>query len=317
MILAAGHGTRLRPLTHVRPKVLAPIMGTTILDFWLHRLNGFGVESVILNAFHLGHILVKAVREGNWTMEVEARTEPVLLDTGGGIRNVLDFFGSEPFVVVNGDIVSNANLSDLYERHRESGAQVSLLLHDIPSFNNVAVAKDGTILGFGPRARELASAVPEAELKAFTGIQVIHPEAVEGVAQGMPSGIISHYTRLIEAGNPPQALFQEDLYWRETGSVAAYLQFHEELAKERTTAVLPIESGSRFVIHPSAVLAPDTRLKGFVVVGAGCRIAGDVHLEDTILWDNVHLQPGTELCRCVVGDGVTLGGAHKDTVIVE
>ena len=126
-----------------------------MLEFWVQRLSGCGFEAVFLNAHHLGEMLAAAVSERQWPIPVKVLIEPVLLGTGGGIKAAAQYFGDEPFAVINVDAISNVDLRSLYARHRLMGAEVSLLLHDCPEFNNVAVTQDGLVLGFGREAKRL------------------------------------------------------------------------------------------------------------------------------------------------------------------
>ncbi|HYA03445.1 MAG TPA: sugar phosphate nucleotidyltransferase, partial [Syntrophobacteria bacterium] len=104
MILAAGLGTRLRPLTLSRPKVLMPVQNRPLLHWVLNYLKREGAEAVVLNAHHLSHILIAHVSAQDFGIPVQVRAEGKLLGTGGGIRNVADFWDHRPFVVMNGDI---------------------------------------------------------------------------------------------------------------------------------------------------------------------------------------------------------------------
>ena len=151
MILAAGLGTRLLPLTNCRPKALVSLRGVTLLEFWIERLYRCGFDAAFLNAYHLKDRLAAEVSQRQWPIPVKVLDEPVLLGTGGGIRSAAEHFADEPFAVINVDIISNVDLNTLYERHKLEGVEVSLLLHDWPEFNNVAVSEDGFVLGFGRR----------------------------------------------------------------------------------------------------------------------------------------------------------------------
>ena len=198
MILAAGLGTRLRPLTLVRPKVLAPIYGTSVLDFWIWRLHHAGIEAVLINAYHLHERVVAAVHDKHWPIPVQVRVEPVLLGTGGGISNVLEFFEGQPFLVVNGDIICDAPLADLRHQHFESESPAGLLLHDYPEFNNVAVTSHGRVLGFGREARGLALESSDRECLAFAGIHIIHPGIFDGFPPGQPGDGVPRRRRVHE-----------------------------------------------------------------------------------------------------------------------
>jgi mannose-1-phosphate guanylyltransferase len=244
MILAAGLATRLRPLTFALPKVLVPLGPVTILDFWVAALCARGVEAVVLNAFHRKEELARAVSAKHWPIPVEVRPEPFLLGTGGAIRKVLDFFDGKPFAVVNGDIVCNARIDELCARHAESGASVSLLMHDWPEFNNVAVDRQDRILGFGAEAEVLAARDDGIRLLAFTGIHCINPEAIEPAPEGVFTDILDIYRGLIRAGSPPRALFQQDLFWREAGSVDSYRALLAELSTLPAGFLPPLVTGA-------------------------------------------------------------------------
>ncbi|MDY0040763.1 MAG: sugar phosphate nucleotidyltransferase [Desulforhabdus sp.] len=316
MILAAGLGTRLRPLTRARPKVLVPVMGMPLLDFWIGKLYESGFEAVVVNAFHLPDKLVKAIHENKWPIPVEVRVEPVLLGTAGGIRNVLDFFGEEPFVVVNGDIICNVDFQSFYESHLRSGSSVSLLLHDYALFNNVAV-NNGFVLGFADEARRLNREQPDVRLLAFTGIHVLEPQVLSDLEQGRPHEIIPAYRNLIEAGEPPRAYLQESLNWREIGSVEAYRAVHAELAGAPARSFAPLRSGGDISVHPQAEVSPQADLRGMVIVGRNSRVEQGAHLEDVIIWDNVTVRQNSRLLNCIVTDGMEVGGSHENEILCE
>ncbi len=312
MILAAGLGTRLRPLTHVRPKALAPILGTAILDFWVWKLFNEGVSEIVVNGCHLSERLVSAVRSRKWPVPVHVVEEPILLGTGGGIRNVLDFFRGEPFVVVNGDTVCDAAIKELYAQYLQSGSPVGLVMHDWPEFNNVAVDEEGVVHGFGREASMLVEERPEMKLMAFTGIHYIEPTALEDIPKGIPAEILESYRKLIEKRQPPRALVQPNLFWREMGSLDSYRALNEELGRMDSGRLPPFSTGNRALVHATSRVATDVVFKGFVVVGEHCEIMEGVEMEDTILWDNVAIERGSRLCGCIVTDGAVVRGDHQN-----
>jgi len=316
MILAAGLGTRLHPLTDVRPKVMIPVMGTSILDFWVERLHRGKFEAAILNAYHLKEKLVEEISEKPRPIPVEVHIEPVLLGTGGGIRTALEPLGDEPLAVVNGDIVCDAPIGKLYSEHLESGVEVSLLLHDWPEFNNVAVDRDGAVLGFGKEARQIRAGGNGARMLAFTGIHFINPQALREYTPGVPYNIIDIYRRLISRGSQPRALFSPGLFWREMGSIESYTRLTAELGGMAAETLSPIETGRRAWIHPDAEISPGVVLNGSVVVGKGTRVLDGAHLEDVIVWENATIEPGSRLKRCIVADSTVVSGPHCDEVLV-
>ncbi|NLI81677.1 MAG: NDP-sugar synthase [Deltaproteobacteria bacterium] len=316
MILAAGLGTRLSPLSLVRPKVLAPVLGITVLEFWIERLRSAGCEAVMVNAHNLHQKLCREIQGKRWPIPVEVSVEPVLLGTGGGIAKVLDYFGNQSFSVVNGDIICQAPLETLLEQHRDSGAPASLLLHDHPDFNNVAVNSSGSILGFGRAALEMARNNRDLELRAFTGIHFIDPVVFRDFPAHEPWEILTAYERLIAEGERLAALFVRDLFWEEMGSVEAYRNLTRKLSYMPEGALPPLPTGKRCLIHPTAEVDDGALLEGVNIVGRRSRVAHDVYLKDCILWDEVRVKPGSRLRNCILTDGAEVKGEHKDAVLM-
>ncbi len=315
MILAAGLGTRLLPLTNFRPKVLFPLRGVTMLDFWIDRLCRYGFDRAVVNAFHLKEELGRTVSEKKQPLDVEVLYEPVLLGTGGGIINALDSLGDEPFVVINGDIICDAPLDLLLRQHVESGSEVSLLLHDWSEFNNVAVDGNGSILGFGKDLEKLRQGGLEFRRLAFTGIHFITPSAIKPYSSS-PGEILTVYRGLIAAGRPPKALFHNGLFWREMGSISSYMALNSELAGLAQEFIPPLCTGREITIDPDASVAGNAKLTGSVVVGRGARIAKNAILENTILWEDAQIEEGTHLRNCIVSRGMRISGSHSDRVFV-
>ena len=271
MILAAGLGTRLRPLTYVRPKALVPVMGSTPLEFWISRLHTLGFEAVVVNAFQMPERLVDAVHKRNWPIPVHLEVESELLGTGGGIRNVLDFFQGKPFVVVNGDTICDAPLPELYAQHLQSGAPASLLMHDWTPFNHVAVDEQSAIRGFGAEANACHRSVSGIRLLAFTGIHFLNPEILQAFPVCQPMDVLAVYRQLISDGSPPRALVRGDLFWREMGEIDSYWALNRELVYFTRGLPSPSRHWEK-CLRPSGSL-PCTRCEGDRMPGSGPRLA--------------------------------------------
>lgn len=306
MILAAGLATRLRPLTHGRPKVLIPIQNRPLLHWLLEYLCGAGAEEVIINAHHLSDELVDAVQRANFPIPVHVQVEKVLLGTGGGIRNVADFWDERPFVVINGDILSYIDLREVCLKHESSGAMVTLVLKDEPRFNRVQVAEDGRILSF--------SGGPEKHL-AFTGIHVLNPEVLAIIPADSPISIIDCYLQLISRGKKVMAHVVKEQYWRELGSLERYLQVHQELFQLREAPFQGLKVGGKAVVHESARLRSDTRLNGMVCIGRDCEVDSDVVINESVIWDQVKVETGCSIRRSIIGDGMVVTESLEGVVV--
>jgi mannose-1-phosphate guanylyltransferase len=297
MILAAGLATRLRPLTHSRPKVLIPIQNRPLLHWLVEFLYSAGAEEVIVNGYHHSDQLVDSVQRGAFPIPVHVREEEVLLGTGGGIRNVADFWDEHPFVVINGDILTSIDLKEVWLKHKNSGAMATLVLKDESRFNRVKVDEDGRILSFtGGPGKNLA----------FTGIQVLNPELLAAIPAHIPISIIDCYVQLISESKKVMAHVVRNQYWRELGSLEGYLQVHQELFNLTKTPFQGLRTGENPIVHESARLGCNSRLEGMVCIGQECELDRDVVVEESVIWDQVRVGAGCSIRNSIIGDGVVV-----------
>jgi NDP-sugar pyrophosphorylase family protein len=218
MILAAGLGTRLLPMTKKQPKPLFPILGRPLIDILICRLRDAGFDSVIINTHHLAEMIDQFVNRQDYSIPVQTRFEPTILGTGGGIKNVEDFWDEQPFMVINGDIFTNIDLAQVYGFHLSHQYPVTMVLHDCEQFNNVSVDSNDHVTGFShteplrPRGRQLA----------FTGIQVLDPHVLSFIPERTSYSIIDAYCEMIKAGITVRALVTRNHYWHDIGTMTGY-----------------------------------------------------------------------------------------------
>jgi NDP-sugar pyrophosphorylase family protein len=225
MILAAGLGTRLRPLTDNKPKALVEVGGRTLLEITLTRLRSFGVTELIVNVHHFADMMLAYLRErNNFGMRVEVSCEDVLLDTGGGLKKARWFFledaDDEPFLLHNVDVISTIDLRQMTGEHKETGALATLAAHDRKSSRQLLFDERGQLCGrrLGrDSAEEIAR--PSARLTplAFSGIHVISPRFLKMMDEDGVFSIIETYLRLASAGEKIQAFRADQYYWRDLG----------------------------------------------------------------------------------------------------
>ena len=147
MILAAGPGTRLRPLTLNRPKALVPVGNRPMIDRIIEYLKKQGASEIVVNAHHHHGQVVKYLDEGRpFGIHMEIRVEPEILGTGGGIKNTEAFWNHAPFIVINGDILTDIDLAPAIEAHKKAGSPATLILHHCEPFNQVQVDNRAKIL---------------------------------------------------------------------------------------------------------------------------------------------------------------------------
>jgi mannose-1-phosphate guanylyltransferase len=239
MVLAAGLGTRLRPLTNDRPKALVEVNGQTLLELTLLRLRGFGIHEVIVNTHHFADLVVAFLKaHDNFGMRLEVSREDVLLDTGGGLKKAGWFFLensgdlNEPFLLHNVDVISTIDFAKMLHAHRESQALATLAVHRRES--NRQLLFDGEMRLCGRRAGnaeelEIVCRAEHLEPMAFTGIHLISPRLLGLMTEDHAFSIIDCYMRL--AGTPEKiAGFRADeYYWRDLGRMQDLQQAGREL----------------------------------------------------------------------------------------
>ncbi|QTA88691.1 sugar phosphate nucleotidyltransferase [Desulfonema magnum] len=249
MILAAGFGTRLLPFTETLPKPLFPFAGRPLLDIIIRSLQDAGCEVAIVNTHHLHEKIDDFISGQNYKIPVQTRYEPMILGTGGGIKNVADFWDDQPFMVINSDIVTNIDLREVYEFHLNHTHPVTMVLHDDSEFNTVIADEDNFIKGF--RVQEIKdfsdSRFPVFQKLAFTGIQVIDPEILDLIPAGVFSGSIDAYRKLISEGKKIKAFISSEQYdWQDVGDLERFRNavIEKMAAKAFKTGNLKLETGN-------------------------------------------------------------------------
>ena len=284
MILAAGFGTRLRPLTETKPKALMPVANKPILGRNIEYLISHGIAEIIVNAHHHHQQIVDYLKEkSSFGLNIEVKVEPEILGTGGGIKDTEDFWDKEPFLVINSDILTDINLAAVYQVHQTSGALVTLVLHDCEPFNQVQVDDQWNIT-------DIAKGNMPGRL-AFTGIHVINPEFLSHIPKGIFSDIIECYRQLIRAGKPVRACLVQGHYWRDIGSIQSYLDANREVA------------GNSFVIGPGCSLDSSVKLMDWGVIGEDSHLGRNVEVQRSVLWERVTVEEGIKVMDTVVTSG--------------
>jgi len=255
MVLAAGLGTRLRPLTDSRPKALVELGGRTLLEITLSRLRRFGVTEAVVNVHHFADMVVDYLRaHDNFGMRIAiSREDELLLDTGGGLLNAADFFlrdgashdPQQEFLVHNVDVISDINLKMLAECHRERGALATLAVQRRTSSRLLLFDEELRLCGrrSAGLADETFRPAAHPEAWAFTGIHVLSPRIFGLIAGGHRGGapetgpvqafpIIPEYLRLAGAGERIVAFPADGYYWRDLGTFASLQQAAEDLDRK-------------------------------------------------------------------------------------
>jgi NDP-sugar pyrophosphorylase family protein len=208
MVLAAGLGTRLRPLTDTRPKALVEIGGRTLLEITLSRLRAFGIRDVIVNVHHFADMMVEYLAANkNFGMHIEISRETDLLDTGGGLKKAAWFFQEgppEPFILHNVDVISTVDLRRMAEFHDIHQALATLGVQDRPTSRPLVFDERNQLRSRGPGL-------------AFSGIHVISPRLLSMLTEEGAFSIITSYVRLAAQGEKILGFRADEYEWRDVG----------------------------------------------------------------------------------------------------
>jgi mannose-1-phosphate guanylyltransferase len=311
-ILAAGLGTRLAPLTDLLPKPLVPVFHKPLLTFAFDSVIAAGFGEIAFNTHHLPGSFAE---EFGFHPEYCGRSltafhEPLLLDTGGGIRNARPGLGGGTFLVYNGDILADMPLKSLLERHRQSGALATLLLRRGGGKANVL---------FDP-ARGLIRDL-RGELGATDGTPVVYSGIAlfeQGIFDWIPTegpySVIDALIAAMRAGEYVGGLLVEEGLWIDLGTPASYLEAHRLLAAGSHPSYLA-ESGWPISVHPEATVFPGAVFEGVVSVAPGAVIGKNARIKDSVIWPGAIIGADAVIEDCVVSGRVPVGGHHRGGVL--
>jgi NDP-sugar pyrophosphorylase family protein len=240
MILAAGLGTRLRPLTNHRPKALVEIGGRTLLELTLQRLRAFGVGEVIVNTHHFADLVCDYLAASkNFGMRIEISREDVLLDTGGGLKKAMWFFleggRDEPFILHNVDVISNIDLARMVQFHLEQRSLATLAVQARPTSRPLLFDQNGWFRGRADQG--YSQDEPGMRALAFSGIHIISPRILEKLTEEGAFSIINSYVRLAAEGEKIVGFRADEYYWRDLGRPENI----EQAARDHESGILSLE----------------------------------------------------------------------------
>jgi mannose-1-phosphate guanylyltransferase len=310
MVLAAGLGTRLRPLTYEITKPMVPVLDRPVMEHIIELLARHGLQEVIANL----HYFEQSIRE-YFGDRIAYSYEPELLGTAGGVRKCADFFGDEPFLVISGDALTDIDLQALTSRHREAGGIATLAVKQVPDTREYGVVlhdREGRVTGFQekPHADEARSDLGNC------GIYVFEPAIFDYFPQRPFADWAQDVFPALLAGDVPFYIHQVGEYWNDVGSLAELrrgtfdalrgdLRLHVE-GEELTPGVIvagrsPLREDTAIEgsvwIGPDVRLGADVRLMGPLVLGDGASIGDRARLRESIVF------PGTE----VAADAILIG----------
>ncbi|MCX5779258.1 MAG: NDP-sugar synthase [Firmicutes bacterium] len=311
MIMAAGVGSRLMPMTKEIPKPMIPMANRPLMADTVELLEGHGFQQIIANLHYHADCISSYFGDGrDWKVSLEYSRESELLGTAGGAKRC-HWFLDDTFVIVSGDALTDINLTELVRVHRQQGALATIALKPVPDVENfgiVITGEDGLIQSFQekPRAAEALSCL------ANTGIYVFEPE----IFKYIPSGQFYDFGKelfpyLVAQGAPFYGVTVAD-YWCDVGNIPTYLQAHADILAGKVRvktagSIIVGENGSRVLLGAGVQLGKNVKFRGSVVIGADCRIGDKVIIDDSVIWNNTTIGAEVSIQAAVIGSDCTIG----------
>ncbi len=304
MIMAAGVGSRLMPMTAGVPKPMIPMANQPLMANTVRLLARHGFTELIANLHYHGDQIRAYFRDGSdFGVSMHYSPEDELLGTAGGVKRCA-WFLDDTFVIVSGDALTDIDLTRLMEAHRRRGALATIALKEVPDVEHFGIV----ITDGGQRIRSFQEKPrPEEALSqvANTGIYVFEPEIFQFIPEGFYDFGKQLFPRLVQMGSPFFGATIQD-YWCDVGNLDTYRQAHADVLAGKVHAnregrLLYNEEGRRVLLGEGSEVGKGVLFAGSVVIGRGCRIEDDAAISDTIIWDNTIIGKGAVVRESVVG----------------
>jgi NDP-sugar pyrophosphorylase family protein len=306
MVLAAGFGLRMWPLTLLRAKPVLPVLNRPLLHWTLERLARHGVGEVVVNLHHLPESVTSALGDGRaFGLRIRYSREREILGTAGGPRAVRELFGDEPFLLVNGDMLFDFDLRALVARHHASGARATLALRPNPdprAYGAVITDRRGRIRAIKGRPRRTRGTI-----SLFAGVHVLDPTLLDLLPPGRSDSVHDLYVPLLGEGAFLQGVRVRGA-WYDLGRPRLY--------RDTQLRLMPGRGRDRCLVDPGAGLGPGARVRRSVI-GRGARVAAAARVERSVVWEDARVERDARLEGALVVTGaVVREGEHAQDVVV-
>jgi mannose-1-phosphate guanylyltransferase len=304
-VLGAGLGTRLRPLTDDLPKPLVPIFQKPLITFALDHLIDAGISKLLINTHRLPEKFAETFPENRYSgIELTLVNEPILLDTGGGIKNIEAELGREPFITYSGDLLTDIPLQPLIEEHFKRGNDVTLALRKT-SLGSAIALRENRIVDISNRY-----GIPGDY--DFANIAVWNASVFARIPPKQKVSFIPILGDWIAQGGKIGGVVLEQGKWFNLGSRAEYIDVHRVISTEGWRPAQVKTSDWSTQVHPTAIVDPTAQVRGCSVIGKECRVEAGAILEDTIVWPGAQITSRSELSNCIVRSRRRAEGTHRN-----
>jgi len=304
-VLGAGLGRRLRPLTDDLPKPLVPIFQKPLITFALDHLIDIGVSRFVINTHRLPELFQNFFGKNGYAgHSITLVHEPELLETGGGIKNVERYLGSEPFITYSGDVLTDVILRPLIDEHFRRGNDITLALRETGLAAAVAFRDH--------RVVDISNRYGVAGNYDFANIAIWNRQIFKRIPPHRKISFVPIIGDWIGQGGKIGGLVMNDGKWFNIGSRTEYLEVHRMILREQWNPHYVNDRDWRMPVHKTAIVDPSAQLRGCTAIGRDCRVGAGAILEDTILWPRAEIASKSHLEGCIVRSEKKASGIHRN-----
>ena len=341
MIMAAGVGTRLNPLTLKVPKPMIPIVNIPVLELILKHLQKSGINDVVANTHYIANSIHTAFgKENHLGINFKYVYEPELSGTAGGVKKTEFFFDSdETFIIISGDALTDVNIEKIYTQHKKTNAMATMALREVPisdveHFGVVVIDDNSKIIGF----QEKPSPEKAKSNLVNTGIYMFETSIFKYIPANMFYDFAKNVFPAIMANNELFYAHVIDDYWNDIGTIKQYKLSSLDVLNNKVNLQMPYSEtqngwiadscklASSVIFEDKAVIGEKTlieenvKFSGNNIIGKNCIIKADSRIENSIIWDNVVVSENVKLDNCIIANNVIINpnlAVKKDSVIAQ
>ncbi|MCZ6513515.1 MAG: NDP-sugar synthase [Nitrospinae bacterium] len=322
MILAAGFGTRLRPLTDKIPKPMMPILNRPILEHTIHLLRTHGIHDIVINLHHLPDMITDFFGDGRkFGVNLHWSHEPKILGTAGGIKKAQQWLDGESFLVINSDVVTDIDLSEVIAFHKAKNSALTLVVREGDSpeqCDPIEVDEDDRIVHMvGASSMNM----PDYTTRVlFTGVQIMEPEIFDRIPENKFYGTTTDVFPGMLEDALPMFVYWHNGYWRDIGTIHSYHEVQKDLFDGQMNGGLPMRISNLpqgKALPPTQLgkyckIADTAKIGPYTVLGDYCTVGDHAVIENSICWEGVTVGKNSHVKQSVLGNGVTVN--DKETL---
>lgn len=322
MIMAAGVGSRLEPLSSIVPKPLVPVANIPVMDILVKHLASNGVKDIIANTHHKAEYIQNHFKENNFNINIQFIKEEKLSGTAGGVRKCRFFFDEgQDFIVMSGDGLSDINIKEAYNSHKKSGSPVTIVAKEI---EHKEVHKYGIIVadknGFVTSFQEKPSLKEAKSNLANTGIYIFNYKIFDFIPENTFYDFAKNVFPSILNSEIKINTYIHKGYWSDIGSIEQYKQSNIDVINKKIGSVnvnAILSGSSKYVCKDILLMGNNCILEGNNVFGRNCRIGNNSRIINSVIWDNVDIEDNVTVENSIILPNITVGKSVYNDVISE